>query len=112
MIPEMIVREATPDDLNEVTEVGMTGCAMQDHWPWRFQHAAEFPEEHLKYSRKRYLEFIVSLNKLVMVVETACLDNPKVNRVVSISIWHLPHLRAAPTNPDQKRLCQFYLSCL
>lgn len=54
----MSLRAATKADLDQITSLGIATLHDDPIWPYRFPRAAEFPEDHRRYSRLRFAEYL------------------------------------------------------
>ena len=103
MAAEISIRQARPEDLDAITEAGMKGFALEKPWNWRSPYAQQFPELHLKYSRQRFLDFMTSPNKLMVVAEAPSIEDPGTIKVISVAIWQVPKKDLDPELVVKKR---------
>jgi hypothetical protein len=62
-------------------------------WAYRYPHAKRFPEDHHKYTKLRYGEWLAANEGhryVIMVAECPSLEDPSVSKVVAFSIWRIP----------------------
>ncbi|KAK5635989.1 hypothetical protein RRF57_011701 [Xylaria bambusicola] len=98
----MIVRTATLADLDEITALGVVALQDDPVWPYRFPNAAEYRDDHVKYSRIRFLAYLENAENggyTVMVVEAPSKENACVKKIIAMSVWvspgyHLPKANA------------------
>lgn len=87
------VRSATLNDLDTMTAIGLAALPDDPVWPYRYPFAAQFPEDHYKYSRIRYSEYLANVEAgayAVMLAEAPSNENPDVKEIVAMSMWQLP----------------------
>jgi hypothetical protein len=103
----LTMRIATRSDLDALTWIGTSSFKKGSAWHYRYPYAGEFPEEHQKFSRARYSEWLDLAETpqcTIMVVESPSIEDPCVKKVVSMSIWRLP-VKGGDGKPDDK--CSF-----
>jgi hypothetical protein len=73
MDTEYTIRVATLDDLDTIVNVVLVTMPHDSQWNYRFVHKYEFPDDHYKYTRLLYENFISPANDdwHVMVAEPA-----------------------------------------
>ncbi|KAI1131698.1 hypothetical protein F5Y10DRAFT_261859 [Nemania abortiva] len=89
----MTVRAATLADLDEITSLGIASLHDDPIWPYRFPKANEYRDDHIKYSRIRFSEYLENADNGVyaaMVVEALSKENPAVKKIIAMSMWQLP----------------------
>jgi hypothetical protein len=89
------VRAAQPEDLDAVTNVALASLPADPAWPYRYPYAEQFPDEHYKYTRIRYAEYLENVQAGVyaaMVAELPSKNDPQVREIVAISMWQLPEI--------------------
>jgi len=92
-ISKITIRTATTADLDSITDLALDALPHDPAWPYRYAKAAEFPEEHYKYSRLRYSEYLANIEigaYAIMLAESPSNEDPDVTKVVAMSIWQLP----------------------
>ncbi|KAF5675404.1 gnat family protein [Fusarium circinatum] len=62
MDAEYSIREATLDGLDGIVDVVLVAMAHDPQWNYRFVHKDEFPDDHRKFTRLLYQQFISPLN--------------------------------------------------
>lgn len=98
----LILRPATYSDLDAITDLGLAALPDDPIWPYRFPKAKLHPEDHYKFSRLRFSEYLSNVEigvYAVMVVEASSDDDPSSPKIIAMSMWALPgsHL----PNPDR-----------
>jgi hypothetical protein len=89
----LAIRSAQSSDLEALTEIGIAAFPLEPQWPYRYPYREEYPEDHYNFTKIRYSEWLSAASTPVceiMVVEAPSIEDPKVKRVVSLSIWRLP----------------------
>ncbi|KAK1826340.1 gnat family [Podospora conica] len=56
------IRDATPADLDQVVQLVLAAMPHEPHWNYRFAHKDEFPDDHVKFTRLLYEQFISPAN--------------------------------------------------
>ena len=95
------IRSATASDLDTITAIGLAALPDDPVWPYRYPFAAQFPEDHYKYSRIRYSEYLANVEVgayAVMFAEAPSNEDPDVKVVVAMSIWQLPGTHGVDPN--------------
>ena len=112
----MSIRPATESDLDAITWISIAALPADPVCPYRFPYMRDYPEDHAKYTRIRYEEYMAAGSNAIMVFEAPSLEDPQVTKPVAFSIWQLPgtHLGQGPKDAaaDAKRwfLCSLSLS--
>lgn len=101
------IRSATASDLDTVTAIGLAALPEDPVWPYRYPFATQFPEDHHKYSKIRYSEYLANMEVgayAVVLAETSSIEDPDVKVAVAMSIWQLPGTHGAdPNGPTEIR---------
>jgi hypothetical protein len=107
-MPSVTIRKATDSDLDALTWIGLSAFPHEPQWPYRYPHAAQFPKDHLKFTRLRYSEWIEAMNAgdcVIMVAEAPSIEDESQSRVVSLSIWRVPQVDKPAS--DKSAACPF-----
>ncbi|TAQ86575.1 hypothetical protein B7494_g5096 [Chlorociboria aeruginascens] len=90
----MLIREATPTDIDQVTSVLQTALPGDPSWRYRYPYRDQYPSDHHKYNREMIARFISPDYKdwLVLVVESADEAPPQKAKIVSFSVWDLTYV--------------------
>jgi hypothetical protein len=96
----MSIRLATESDLDAITWISVDALPADPVSQYRFPYKKEYPEDHKKYSRIRYAEFMEDGDSAIMVFESPSLEDATINKPVAFSIWQLPgtHVKKVPAN--------------
>ena len=91
----MRLRPATSADLDKITALGLASLPDDPVWPYRFPGASAYPDDHYKYSRIRFSEYLDSVDAGVyqsMVVELSARESEGrgVPKIIAFSMWSLP----------------------
>jgi len=106
------IRKATDSDLEALTWIGISAFPHEPQWPYRYPNATEYPEEHIRYTRMRYSEWLLSSaagHCVIMVAEVPSRDDETQPMVISMSIWRIPQVgesardKMKPPKPDFRR---------
>ncbi|MCJ1399663.1 hypothetical protein MMC11_002865 [Xylographa trunciseda] len=94
----MSIRLATESDLDAITWIDVAATPADPVFPYRFPYMHDYPEDHLKYTRIRYGEYMATGNGTILVFESPSLENPTVSKPVAFSIWVIPgnHVKKTP----------------
>jgi hypothetical protein len=98
------IRQATDSDLEALTWIGIAAFPHEPQWPYRYPYATQFPDDHLRFTRSRYSEWLEAARSghcVIMVGEVRNIENECQPRVVSLSIWRVPQANAADTSNDK-----------
>ena len=92
-VAPMLHRQATHNDLDALTWVLLEAFSYDPQWQYRFPHAADFPEDHEKFTRLRlseYLDEAAAGAYDIFVIETLSNEEPHVMKVVAFATFLLP----------------------
>ncbi|RYP73977.1 hypothetical protein DL771_003288 [Monosporascus sp. 5C6A] len=102
----LTLRRATLGDLDDVLTVALEGLSGDPKFDYRFPYREEYPEDHRKWLRQEYKEFLEQPEKYALMIMTAS-DND--DKPVSFAIWDIaiaePHMGSdlgVPDNPNGK----------
>src|SRR3954452_13696313 len=87
------IRPALASDLDALTWIGLAAFPFEPQWPYRYPFAADFPEDHEKFTWIRYSEWLDAASTpdcIIMVAESPSLEDQNVTKVVGLSIWRIP----------------------
>jgi hypothetical protein len=99
MAMSLTIRPAKSSDVDALTQIGIAAFPLEPQWPYRYPYRHQYPEDHIKYTRNRYTEWLSAAATPtceVVVAEAPSLEDPEVRKVVSLSIWRLPTQYADP----------------
>jgi len=99
--PNVFIRPAVASDLDALTWIGVAAFPYEPQWPYRYPFAADFPEEHHKFTRNRYAEWLDAARTggcIIMVAESLSLEDPSTYKVIGLSIWRLPQIGGVKSN--------------
>jgi GNAT superfamily N-acetyltransferase len=89
----MKLRHGTASDLDSMTTLGLAALPDDPIWPYRFPLAKQYPDEHYKYSRIRFSEYLDNVEAGIyaaVLIETPSMEDPSVTAMVAMSLWVLP----------------------
>jgi hypothetical protein len=87
------IRPALASDLDALVWIGLAVFPFEPQWPYRYPFAAEFPEDHKKFTLIRYSEWLDAASTpecIIMVAESPSLEDQNITKVVGLSIWRIP----------------------
>lgn len=84
------IRLATKSDLDTITSIAVAALPADPVCPYRFPYMSQYPEDHAKFARIRYGEYMADRDNVVMVYECPSIEDISVSKPVAFSIWHLP----------------------
>src|SRR3954470_17421440 len=58
MSSNLIIRNATTEDLDGITNVAVSGWPYDAQWNYRFPYREQYPEDHWKFTRIRYKQYL------------------------------------------------------
>jgi len=99
------IRPALASDLDALTWIGLAAFPFEPQWPYRYPFAADFPEDHKKFTWIRYSEWLDAASTpecIIMVAESPSLEDQNVTKVVGLSIWRIP--RRGPKGESNDKL--------
>ncbi|EUC40781.1 hypothetical protein COCMIDRAFT_40950 [Bipolaris oryzae ATCC 44560] len=105
---EVVFRAATPHDVDSIVSVVLKAMPFDPQFDYRFVYKKQFPEDHYKYTRILYEEFISPINDdwLVMVAEVPASPASKPATIVGFAVWDVSYINKAkyghsyePQNP-------------
>ena len=93
-------REVRGSDVDALAAINVAVWCQDENYSYRFQHAQQYPQDLLKYSRLRYLEYLESVDAGIycgMVAEVPGAKDAAGSEVVAFGFWQLPgdHKQAA-----------------
>ena len=100
---EITLRPATRDDLDTIIWIVLAAMPLDPRWLYRFPHAEQYPTEHEKYERLRYLNYFERINDgacSIMLAEISEKKSPGGRKPVAVGIWQLPgsHIPGHPSS--------------
>ena len=89
------IRPAITPDLGVLTSIALAAWPEDPQWNYRYPYAAEYPEDHAKFTRRRYQEWLEAADSpecTIMVAETARTETDTMDDkvIVGFSIWRIP----------------------
>ncbi|MCJ1392944.1 hypothetical protein MMC18_005816 [Xylographa bjoerkii] len=96
----MSIRLAKESDLDAIVWISVAALPADPVCPYRFPYMDLYPEDHVKFSRIRYAEYMAAGDNVIMVFESPTIEDPAVHKPVAFSIWQLPetHVVKASVN--------------
>jgi GNAT superfamily N-acetyltransferase len=88
-------------DLDALVDVVIQAFPHDPQWPYRYAYREEYPEDHYKYTRIYYAEYLdmtFAGQNTIMLAEAPSIEDPSVKKVIAMSIWD--NYGDAPPNPD------------
>ncbi|MCJ1404944.1 hypothetical protein MMC11_008170 [Xylographa trunciseda] len=86
----MSIRLAKESDLDAIAWISVAALPADPVCPYRFPYMHLYPEDHVKFSRIRYTEYMAAGDNVIMVFECPTIEDPAVHKPVAFSIWQLP----------------------
>jgi hypothetical protein len=105
---KLSIRSAKATDLDALTWIGLAAFPFEPQWLYRYPYATEFPEDHTKFTRLRYGEWLREASTpdcTIMVVESPSLEDANITKVVGFSIWRMPS-EELNNEPNDKCICR------
>ncbi|KAF5575367.1 gnat family protein [Fusarium subglutinans] len=100
-LDDILIRPVTADDLDAIVEIVIKAFPFDEQFAYRYPYRKQYPEEHYKYTRLYYAEYLnttLAGQNTIMLATAPDLKNPKETKVISLSIWDNPGNRAP--DPD------------
>ncbi len=104
-----MLREATIDDLDYLTDIQVLAFPSDPQWDYRFPHRKKYPGDIKKYTKLRFESFLKNNRYHVELAEICRTEEGKTMRPVAFAVWdstvrQRPPLPVAPsTDGDQTR---------
>ena len=106
MATNWTIRRAVAADVDALTWIAIHAFPHDPQWIYRYPHAQEYPEDHQKYTKLRYREWLAANDGphcIIMVAECPILEDPRVNKVAALSIWRIPNRRGGDGEEDREK---------
>jgi hypothetical protein len=103
---------ATSSDLDSITDLGLASLPDDPIWPYRFPNAKKYANEHYKYSRMRFAEYLGSEKDSLFAIMLAELHDEKpewLPKVVAMAIWQLPGTHLTKLHSEENSGCEGHL---
>lgn len=88
------LRPAGPFDIDALTNIGIAAFPHDPQWPYRYPYAQDFPEDHVKFTRERYVEWLKAAEgpvcKIMVVEINEDVEGKGSRRVIAFGIWRSP----------------------
>ena len=99
------IRATTLDDLNGIVDVVLVAMPHDPQWDYRFLHKHEFPEDHYKYTRLLFEQFISPANDdwYVMLAESSTFDTSGPGKIVAFAVWDVSYVNQAKKGPGYEK---------
>lgn len=85
----MELRQATPDDLDSMTDVMVSAFPMDPQWDYRFPYRLEYPEDHWRCTRRTLAKFFRKDHFVINIVTDGNGSEPGSRRAVALAVWEL-----------------------
>ena len=87
----MSIRQADVADLYAMVDVCLAASPMDPKWDYRLRYREQYPEDTLKFTRKRLEMFLENEtgNWQVMVAELPSRQDSSISKVVAFAAWQL-----------------------
>ena len=87
----MSIRKANMTDLDAMVDVCLAASPMDPKWDYRLRYREQYPEDTLRFTRKRLKTFLENEpgNWLVMVAELPSREDSSTSKVVAFAAWQL-----------------------
>ena len=87
------VRDAVIEDLDQITEIGISSFPLDPQWNYRYPYREQYPKVHYDCCRQRWEEWLAASRTpdcMILVVEGPSDENGLVKKVLAFSIWKMP----------------------
>lgn len=98
VIGDLRLRHATKADTDGITEVAIKAFPDDPEFDYRFPYRHKYPEDHHKWVRREYEEYLDQRDKFVVLVVTTSvkLDNDTVSeKVIALAVWDMKVMKPA-----------------
>lgn len=88
-------------DLDAIVDVVIQAFDHDPQWQWRYRYRKEYPEDHYKFTRlfySEYMEMTFAGHNTIMLAESPSDEDPNMMKVVAMSIWD--NYGSAPPDPS------------
>ncbi|KAJ5921078.1 hypothetical protein N7466_009404 [Penicillium verhagenii] len=85
----MNLSQATPDDLDSITDVMISAYPVDPQWDYCFPRRREFPEDNWKHTRSMMADLLQRDHFVVNVVTDGEKGGIIARKVVSVAVWEL-----------------------
>ena len=88
----MSIRKADTSDLDAMVDVCLAASPMDPQWDYRLRYRKQYPEDTLKFTRKRLKTFLENETGVwqVMVAELPSREDSSISKVAAFAAWQLP----------------------
>jgi hypothetical protein len=84
------LRLASLTDLEIILEIGLAAMPLDPQWNWRFQHRSIFPDDHRKFTREIYRNFLENRSGNWVVLLAEMLNHESgFYHPVAFAVWNL-----------------------
>lgn len=84
------IRPANESDLDAIAWIAVDALPADPVCPYRFPYRNQYPEDHAKFTRIRYGDYMAEGDSVVMVYECPSIEDISIVKPVAFSIWQLP----------------------
>ena len=84
------MRPATAEDAVAIAEVTIRSFPADPEWPYRYPYREQFPDDHYKFTVKRYEDYLANVPRGTAAVYVAEAEEEGVKKVVGGAVWQLP----------------------
>lgn len=88
--PKFLIRPATEDDLEGITQVTVAGFPADPQWYYRLPYWREYLEDHYKYSKERLGGYYSQVFRACATYIVAEVEEEMGKKVVAYTLWQLP----------------------
>ncbi|PMD45735.1 hypothetical protein L207DRAFT_420211 [Hyaloscypha variabilis F] len=99
------LRRAIKSDVEAISRIALASMALDPQWPYRFPLASVYPEDHKKFTRIRYTEYLSNQDIGafdIMLAELPSNEDPSTTIPIAFAIWQLPGSHIKRTGNKQK----------
>jgi hypothetical protein len=109
----IILRPAQRSDLERMATIAIAAFQSDPQWPWRFPNAAKYPEDHFRYTKLRFGEYLDNADAgavAAMVAMIPSVEDPEGLEVAAFSLWQMPgfHLEGEEGGNRSKCWCSIF----
>jgi hypothetical protein len=100
-----VLRRAIKSDVEAISRIALASMALDPQWPYRFPLASVYPEDHKKFTRMRYTEYLSNQDIGafdIMLAELPSNEDPSTTIPIAFAIWQLPGSHIKRTGNKQK----------
>jgi hypothetical protein len=93
MLVKPTLRRAIESDIEAISNIALESLPQDPQWLYRFPYAFKYPEDHEKFTRKRYTEHFANQERgtvYIIVAELLSNEDSSIMKLIAFAKWQLP----------------------